>query len=84
MQVEPSGGNLPKKLSLDNNHRNYNSTDNGLNMTLTHILLEITMLLNNDMVNDRVMGMSVRRQGDKNGESRWPRQKKTTKPTGII
>lgn len=43
--------------------------------THTHILLEITMLLNNNMVNDRVTGMSARSQDDKNGESRWPVQR---------
>ena len=44
-------------------------------MTSTHILLEITVLLNNNMVNDTVMGINVRSPGDKDGESRGPRQR---------
>ena len=51
------------------------AADKGLNMTSTHILLEITVLLNNNMVNDTVMGINVRSPGDKDGESRGPRQR---------
>ena len=53
-------------------------------MTSTHILLEITVLLNNNMVNDTVMGMNVRSPGDKDGERRGPDKDQTTKHAGII
>lgn len=53
-------------------------------MTSTHILLEITVLLNNTMVKDMVMGMNVRNQVIRMGKAGGPDKDQTTKHAGII